>query len=163
MGGDFRSAIWDQASSKKIFHEEEPKGSEAKSLKEKLQSKEVKGALEKIKNILIMFFCNIYNFNVAVKKNNGKTFLLKRIDQIHVSAMVNYDFKDSNLATFQLNNIRLFLCQTDKQKKIFEGGAHKETQDLFKSAALPKTKQAPINQDMQDVQRVMGTNILILQ
>ena len=107
-----------------------------------------------------MGFCNIYNINVAVKKNNGKTFLLMRIDQGHASALKNYDFKDSNVATVQVNNIRLFLCQSEKQKKIFEESTapKKENPNIFlHTTNYPNTKASPlIQQDLKEIQRVMG-------
>ena len=161
---DFRKEpIWDQqVLSKKIFkEEEEPKQKEIKNPFDKLQSEKVKNVLNKMKNILIMGFSNIYNINVAVKKNNGKTFLLMRIDQGHASALKNYDFKDSNVATIQVNNIRLFLCQSEKQKKIFEASKAPKKESLnniFQTTNYPNTKASPlIQQDLKEIQRVMGT------
>lgn len=154
-----------QVLSKKIFKEEDeqqqppPRPREFRTPLDKLQDEKVKNVLNKMKNILIMAFANIYNINIAVKKNSGKTFLLMRIDQGHASALKNYDFKDSNVATIQVNNIRLFLCQSEKQKKIFEENVvkPKETPNVSHSIHSVGSRSNPVIQkDLKDIQRVMG-------
>jgi len=157
FGAESRVPIWDQVSSKKIFKEEAYKEKDQKSTLEVLQSKETQGVLDKMKDILLMMFCNIYNINITAKRNNGKTFLVMRIDQSHISALKNHDFKDSNIATMQINNIRLFLCQSEKTKKIFEENAPKESNNIFRSGTLSNTKQPTlIHQELKEIQRVLG-------
>lgn len=171
---EFSRPIWDQglsssgagASNKKIFPNEEFK--EAQTTQPRFATEptekptDPKELLNKIKDILIMVFCNIYNINIALKKNNNKTFLLVRIDQSHISVLKNYDFKDNNIATVQISNIRVFLSQSEKAKKIFEGNNPRETHHLIQAATLSNTKQAAsIQQELKEIDRVMGiVNIL---
>lgn len=121
------------------------------------QPRDTNELLNKMKDLLVMVFCNIYNINIALKKNNNKTFLLLRIDQSHISVLKNYDFKDNNIGTVQISNIRVFLSQSEKAKKIFEGNNPRQTHHLIQAATLSNTKQAAsIQQELKEIDRVMG-------
>ena len=159
--GEFKSASAIQALSKKIFYEDDTKKRDKPNTLELLQKQKVADMLNKTKDILAMVFCNIYNINVTAKKNNGKNFLVLRIDQSHINLLKNYDWKDSNMATLQVSNIRVFLCQSEKQKKIFEEAA-KQGQDASSAeGSLNKSKPSPLLQ--QAMLRVIGSNILFIQ
>jgi len=159
--GEFKSATSIQGLSKKIFYEDDSKKKDKKTTLELLQNKKVTDVLSKTKDIMAMVFCNIYNINVTAKKNNGKNFLVMRIDQGHTNVLKNYDWKESNMATLQVTNIRVFLCQSEKQKKIFEQSAAASKQTGSTEGSLTKSKQSPLLH--QAMLRVIGSiSILIV-
>jgi hypothetical protein len=81
---------------------------------------------ESMKDVFIMGFVNASNINIALQKNNGKTFLLAKIEQVHCDAFKNIDFNAQNSAAFHVTSVRVFLYQSEKSKKIFEESPKKD-------------------------------------
>ncbi len=79
-----------------------------------------------MKDVFIMGFMNVSNANVALQKNNGKTFLLAKIEQVHSDLFKNIDFNSQNSAAFHVTSVRVFLYQNEKSKKIFEESPKKD-------------------------------------
>ncbi len=157
--GEFKNASAIQALSKKIFYEDDAKNKDKPNTLQLIQKEKLSEMLNKTKDTLAMVFCNIYNINVTAKKNNGKNFLVLRIDQSHINVLKNHDWKESNMATLQVSNIRVFLCQSEKQKKIFEELSAKQGQNVSGTeGSLNKSKQSPLLQ--QAMARVIGSNLL---
>jgi hypothetical protein len=77
-----------------------------------------------------MGFCNATNITLALQKDNGKTFLLTKVEQIHLDGFKNIDFTGSTTTSFHVSNVRVFLYQSEKSKKIFMDSPRKDHQNF---------------------------------
>lgn len=62
--------------------------------------------------------------NVALQKNNGKTFLLAKLESFHMDNLRNVEADKADSAAFHFTNVRIFMFQNEKSKKIFAGGSN---------------------------------------